>query len=700
MPGLDLNAWRRPLEGFGIGRPGTWIVSALPFFVTALWAKGGLDLGIILGTIYFLGPYPLLLHGYDAIHGSDDAAAAPSEGEGTLAPAEAAVDADGARRIRLVIALSNVPLLAVLVLMGGAEAGVAFLLAVTVAVVWSEPPLRTRDRPMLDVVSGAALVILPALAGFLVGGLGFAEVPRVALVAFAGWAVASCSMLAIRDHVEVAAAGGQSIATVLGPRMTSVIAIVGYALAAALAATSGRVGALAALGLDLFLLLPAMLLLARRDDPEALDRATTRSWAGFIGLTDLVGGWLVLLWIRVTALRGMDGWEIASVVAATVTGYTLLNLALTRLASRRRGTGGVAPDDVPTLTVIVPCHDVADRLPDTLAALLDQTYADTTVLVVDEGSSDATAVLAAEWLGESGRVLSAPPPPAGWTTRAWASQAGADASTTDLLLFADPDTIPVPVAIRLLVEQLQARHLDLLSGLTRLGMSSRAERIAVPGHPLRLFGFVPIWLAGLIIARRPRGAFASASMLLVRREAYLTAGGHGAVASSQRDDVDLARVVASSGGRTGTMHAADLAISRPYPDAEAAFTAWRRTYLPSVDGSLAVAIAMVVLETMAWLVPLLLPILAWLADAEPRQLLASFAPLLLLVAMRIALAVGERHPATTVLWHPITAGLTLIGQLAAIVDHVVGRKVGAHRPAGAAAQEAALDADPEAQPPA
>jgi 4-hydroxybenzoate polyprenyltransferase/GT2 family glycosyltransferase len=676
MPGLDMNAWRRPLEGLGIGRPGTWIVSALPFLVTALWAKGGLDLAIVLGTIYFVGPYPLLLHGYDAIHGSGGSAQTPSDGAAGAAPSSAAVGADGERRIRLVIALTNVPVLAILVLVGGAQAGVALLLSVAVAVAWSEPPLRTRDRPMLDVVSGAALVILPALAGFLIGGLGFSDVPWVALVAFAGWAVASCAMLAIRDRATVATAGGQSIATVLGPRWTSVIALVGYGLAAALAATSGRVGALAALGLDLFLLLPAMLLLARRDDPAAQERAAGRAWAGFVGLTDLVGVWLVVLWIRVTALRGMDGWEIAAVVAATVTGYTLLNLAAIRVTSRRRGTQAVAPDDVPTLTVIVPCHDVADRLPDVLAALLDQTYADTSILVVDEGSSDATAELAAAWLGETGRVMTAPPPPDGWSTRAWASQAGADASTTDLLLFADPDTIAVPVAIRLLVEQLQARHLDLLSGLTRLGMSTRPERIIVPGHPLRLFGFVPIWLSGRIIARRPRGAFASASMLLVRREAYVTAGGHGAVASSELDDVELARAVAASGGRIGTMHAADLAISRTYPDGEAAFTAWRRTYLPSVDGSLAVAIAMIVLETMAWIVPVLLPVLAWLAEAEPRQLLASFAPSALLVAMRIALAVGERHPASTVLWHPVTAPLTVIGQLAAIVDHVVGRPVG------------------------
>ncbi|MCP6769654.1 glycosyltransferase family 2 protein, partial [Klebsiella pneumoniae] len=81
------------------------------------------------------------------------------------------------------------------------------------------------------------------------------------------------------------------------------------------------------------------------------------------------------------------------------------------------------------------------------------------------------AELAAAWLGDAGQVVVAPPKPDGWTGRAWASQVGADASDGDLLLFVDADTVLVPVATRILVEQLQARRLDLLSGLTRYGMS-------------------------------------------------------------------------------------------------------------------------------------------------------------------------------------------------------------------------------------
>jgi 4-hydroxybenzoate polyprenyltransferase len=661
-----VSGWRQILR---IGRPGAWIITALPFLAAAFVIERGLTPLMVIGTVYFLGPFNLLLHGFDAIHGG------PSPDEGTAAAQDRgfAVSPDGARLIRIVIAATNLPLLIILVVLGGASLGVALAVAVVVAIAWSVPPVRTRDRPVLDVVSGALLVVVPAVAGFLVAGIGIGALPWLPIAAFAAWAVAACCLLAIHALPVARALGVASTATRIGPRATAVIAFVGFALAAALAASQGRVGALAALGLDLYLLLPAMVLLARRGDPVAEDAAGRRAWTGFIGLNDLVGIWLVVLWVRFTALTGIDAWQLATVVAGAAAGYALANVLAIRLTTRRRRTRPDPDAEVPALTVIVPCRDEAARLPDCLAALLEQTYADTSLLVIDDGSSDGSDEVAAEWLAEDGRVIVAPTKPDGWTGRAWACQVGADASTSDLLLFVDADTVLVPVAIRILVEQLQARRLDLLSGLTRYGMPTRSERIAVPGHPLLLFGFVPIWLASITRGRLPRAAFAYGPLMLVRRDAYLAVGGHGANPASLHDDADLARTMTARRRRVGTAYAADLGVTRHFPDAEAAIRAWRRILLPYANGSLAVAIATVLLETTAWVLPLVLPLLAVLSDAGPRLLLASFAPLLLLGAMRVAMTLTQRQPFTSILWHPITVGLTLLGQLAAIVDHVTGR---------------------------
>ena len=191
----------------------------------------------------------------------------------------------------------------------------ALALAVAAAIAWSVPPLRTRERPILDVLTGAALVVLPAVAGFLVAGL---EVADAALDRVAGLrGVVRGVVLAARHRgIPGRPSRGRRLhrdrARVTGHRGRGARRL----------RRRGRAGGQLRVApapwprsaLDLYLLLPAMVLLARRGDPLAEAAAGRRAWAGFIGLNDLVGVWLVLLWIRFNAVRGVDAWEIATIV--------------------------------------------------------------------------------------------------------------------------------------------------------------------------------------------------------------------------------------------------------------------------------------------------------------------------------------------------------------------------------------------------
>ncbi len=59
----------------------------------------------------------------------------------------------------------------------------------------------------------------------------------------------------------------------------------------------------------------------------------------------------------------------------------------------------------PRVTVLLPVHDGADYLGEAIASVLEQTYADFELLVVDDGSSDASADVAASFRDPRIRVL-------------------------------------------------------------------------------------------------------------------------------------------------------------------------------------------------------------------------------------------------------------------------------------------------------
>lgn len=62
------------------------------------------------------------------------------------------------------------------------------------------------------------------------------------------------------------------------------------------------------------------------------------------------------------------------------------------------------PHPRPRLSVLLPCHDAAPTLPDTIASLRAQTFEDFEVIAVDDRSSDATARLLADWAATDSRV--------------------------------------------------------------------------------------------------------------------------------------------------------------------------------------------------------------------------------------------------------------------------------------------------------
>ncbi len=212
------------------------------------------------------------------------------------------------------------------------------------------------------------------------------------------------------------------------------------------------------------------------------------------------------------------------------------------------------------VTVLIPARDEADVIGACVDSALAQGAAE--VLVLDDRSTDATAEIAA---AHGARVLrgTAPPPGALGKPHACAQLAAAADPDSDILVFLDADVVLAPGAIGSVAKLLDTSDVpsfDLVSPHPRQVATTWAERVVQPLLQWSILTFLPLRLAER--SSLPSLSAANGQFLLVRRDAYVRAGGHRL--DAVLDDLELARAVKRSGGRCALVDGSLLASCRMY----------------------------------------------------------------------------------------------------------------------------------------
>lgn len=204
------------------------------------------------------------------------------------------------------------------------------------------------------------------------------------------------------------------------------------------------------------------------------------------------------------------------------------------------------------LSVVVPARNEQDCVGECLRSLVAQQEEgwrlgqDWEILLVDDHSTDATRSIAAAIAEEVAgvTVMEAPKLEHGWTGKANALWAGAQAAHGEWLLFTDADTVHEAgsgfgLGSRAVVEA--ERH--------EVAMLSYSPRQVVRGFWQR--ALMPLVFSELAVTYPPAKvsdpekhlAAANGQYLLVRRDVYFADGGHEAVKDAVLEDVALAQIV-------------------------------------------------------------------------------------------------------------------------------------------------------------
>ncbi|MEC5150050.1 prenyltransferase [Cryobacterium sp. GrIS_2_6] len=277
-------------------RPLSWINTAYPFAAAYIVTTGRVDALLVVGTLFFLIPYNLLMYGINDVFDYESDLRNPRKGgvEGAM------LDPALHRTVLVSGILTAVPVLGAMLVLAGTGHPLSWVvLAVSLFAVaaYSVPGLRFKERPVVDSVTSSTHFVSPAVYGLAVAGAQWTPGLVALLAAFFLWGMASHAFGAVQDVVPDREGGIASIATALGAARTVRLAIGCWAAAGLLMLATGWPGLLAAV-----LAVPYIVAAwPFRSVSDARAETANAGWKRFLWL-NFVSGFCVTMLLIVSSL--------------------------------------------------------------------------------------------------------------------------------------------------------------------------------------------------------------------------------------------------------------------------------------------------------------------------------------------------------------------------------------------------------------
>ena len=242
---------------------------------------GGLDWLFWVGVVLFLILYNIAMYGINDVFDYESDIRNPRKGgvEGAVLPTSMHAP------LLWAAALTTLPFLVVMYASGTWQSAFWLTLSMTAVVAYSAPPMRFKERPVLDSATSAAHFVTPAIVGATIR---VGELPVyfwVAVGAFFLWGMASHALGAVQDVKADREGELSSIATAFGARSTTRLAAGAYLVAALLLfllPAPGWIVGIAGLGY-------VATTLRFRNITDDTCESVNRAWRVFLWLNYLVG---------------------------------------------------------------------------------------------------------------------------------------------------------------------------------------------------------------------------------------------------------------------------------------------------------------------------------------------------------------------------------------------------------------------------
>ena len=229
---------------------------------------------------------------------------------------------------------------------------------------------------------------------------------------------------------------------------------------------------------------------------------------------------------------------------------------------------------IPLVSIIIPTRNEAHRISKCIQTLKSQTYPKLEIIIVDDSTDDTVEVIKS-LTGNDKRfkIVKQEMLPKDWVGKPFALQQGSKTAKGEWLLFIDADTYYDPVIIERTIEFALKNKLDMLSLAPRHICISFWEKIIQPIPLSVILASSPL---SKINDPKSKVAHASGPFIMIKHSIFDKVDGYQTIKQHIADDIELAKLIKSSGFRLGFAYAQSMMSLRMYEKFSEIWEGWSK----------------------------------------------------------------------------------------------------------------------------
>ncbi len=240
----------------------------------------------------------------------------------------------------------------------------------------------------------------------------------------------------------------------------------------------------------------------------------------------------------------------------------------------------------PMISVLIPVRNEESHIGACLRSLINQTYENYEIIVLDDDSTDSTWDIICSYAKRSNRITAVKGNPllSGWNGKNYALHQLAELARGQYYLFVDADTIHKPDSLSFAYTNLKENKVDMVSGYPKQESLSISSQIVVTAMHFNMLFLTPLWLQ--IRSSNPLFAFAIGQYIFVRAETFHAVNGFETIKNVITDDIHLARIILSHGHPQIFLDIGSVVSCRMYSSFRSSFRGISRSIIDFFDKKL------------------------------------------------------------------------------------------------------------------